>query len=159
MNTMTTLQKSLFIGLLIRMFNAFGFSQEENSGLKGIRFHHGTFAEALAKAEKEDKLVFMDAFTTWCGPCKRMAASVFPDEMVVEFYNANFINVKMDMEKGEGPGLAQKYGVRSYPTLLYIGADGKVVHNASGARPSEAFIELGQEALKKFYKSISLGKL
>ena len=159
MNKHTTIQKSLSSVIFFLMLNVFGFGQDEKSELKGIRFHHGTFTEALAKAEKEDKLVFMDAFTTWCGPCKRMAASVFPDQMVGEFYNANFINVKMDMEKGEGPGLAQKYGVRSYPTLLYIGADGKVVHNASGARPSEAFIELGQEALKKFDKSVSWGKL
>jgi thiol-disulfide isomerase/thioredoxin len=159
MNIKTRIKKTLQSGIFLLLLNPFGYSQTENSELKGIHFFHGTFAEALAKAEQEDKLIFMDAFTTWCGPCKRMAASVFPDEAVGEFYNANFINVKMDMEKGEGPDLSQRYGVRSYPTLLYIGADGKVVHNSSGARPPEAFIELGQEALKKFDKSVSWGKL
>ncbi|MBK8483074.1 MAG: thioredoxin family protein [Saprospiraceae bacterium] len=149
--------------LILTLFALFGYqiamTQEENSGLKGIQFFHGTFAEALAKAKKEDKLIFMDAFTTWCGPCRRMSSNVFPDEAVGEFYNANFINLKVDMEKGEGPELAQKYGVKSYPTLLYIGAESKVVHNASGARPADAFIELGREALKKFDKSGSWEKL
>lgn len=159
MNIQFSVKKLLFAGFLLLFGLQFGFSQEDNSGLKGIRFFKGSFDEALALAKVEEKLVFMDAFTTWCGPCKRMAANVFPDEAVGEFYNANFINLKIDMEKGEGPGLAQRYGVRSYPTLLYIGADGKVVHNGSGARPPEAFIELGQDALKKFDKSGSWEKL
>jgi thiol-disulfide isomerase/thioredoxin len=158
MNTQSILRKSIQFSVFILLFVRNGFGQEENSEIKGIRFFHGTFAEALAKAQKEDKLIFMDAYTAWCGPCKRMAANVFPDQAVGEFYNPNFINLKIDMEKGEGPEIAQKYGVRSYPTLLYIGADGKVVHTGSGARPPDLFIELGQEALKKFDKSIALGK-
>ncbi len=148
---------SVLFTVLISLSRA--FSQTDDSGLKGIHFFHGSFAEALAKAKAEDKLVFMDAFTTWCGPCRRMASTVFVDEAVGNFYNANFINVKMDMEKGEGPDLAQKYSVRSYPTLLYINAEGKIVHNSSGARPPESFIELGQEALKKFDKSGNWAKL
>jgi thioredoxin-related protein len=150
-----TIKISIFLCLVI---NA-GYSQTENTETKGIHFFHGTFAEAVEKAGKEDKLIFMDAFTTWCGPCKRMSANVFPDEAVGEYYNSNFINVKMDMEKGEGPELSQKYGVRSYPTLLFIGSDGKIVHSSSGARPPEAFIELGQDAMKKYDKSGSWSKL
>ncbi len=134
-------------------------AQENASGLKGIDFFHGSFKEALEKADKEGKLIFMDAFTSWCGPCRRMSANVFPDEAVGEFYNANFINMKVDMEKGEGPELSQKYGVRSYPTFLYIGSDGKVVHTGSGARPAESFIELGRDALKKFDRSGDWAKL
>ena len=112
---------------------------------QGIGFQSDTlrFQAVLDKAKAENKLVFIDAYTSWCGPCKRMAKDIFPQKAVGEVYNAAFVNVKMDMEKGEGPGLAQKYGVRSYPTLLYIGADGKVVHNASGARPSESRGSLG----------------
>ncbi|MBK8953975.1 MAG: DUF255 domain-containing protein [Saprospiraceae bacterium] len=134
-------------------------AQEQPSGLKGIDFFHGTFKEALAKAEKEGKLVFMDAYTTWCGPCRRMSSNVFPDDAVGEFYNANFINLKVDMEKGEGPELSKKYGVRSYPTFLYLGSDGKVVHSDGGARPAEPFIELGRAALKKFDRSGDWAKL
>lgn len=84
---------------------------------QGIEFFHGTWEEVKAKAKEADKLVFVDAYTTWCGPCKRMAANIFPLPEVGEFYNANFINYKLDMEKGEGPDFARKYGVRAIPPL------------------------------------------
>ncbi|MCP4437928.1 MAG: thioredoxin family protein [Aureispira sp.] len=119
----------------------------------GIHFEKGTWEEVLAKAKKEHKIIFVDAYTTWCGPCKRMAKSVFPDKEVGKFYNKYFINYKMDMEKGEGPKFAQKYRVNSYPTLLYIDYDGEVVHVGKGARPTDQFIGLGKEALSKFDKT------
>lgn len=156
---MRSILKPLLVGLVLTIFIFPAVGQEPATGLKGIDFFHGSFQDALKKAEKEGKLIFMDAYTTWCGPCRRMSANVFPDETVGEFYNANFINLKVDMEKGEGPELGTKYSVRSYPTFLYIGSDGKVVHTGGGARPAEAFIELGREALKKFDKSGDYAKL
>jgi len=126
---------------------------------QGIDFFHGSFQEALNKAKSDGKLIFMDAFTTWCGPCRRMAANTFPDANVGSFYNENFINLKVDMEKGEGPDLAIRYGIASYPTLLYIDGDGKIVHRASGARGPEPFIELGRDALKKNDRSGDFAKL
>jgi len=116
---------------------------------QGIEFFHGNWEEALAEAKSEDKIIFVDAFTTWCGPCKRMAANVFPDENVGEFYNANFLNVKMDMEKGEGRKIRSEYKVASFPTLLFVDGDGKLVHREVGAREAAAFINLGKKALKK----------
>ena len=68
---------------------------------QGIEFFHGTWAEALEKAKSEERLIFVDAFAAWCGPCKRMAAQTFPDPKAGEFFNANFINLKIDMEKPE----------------------------------------------------------
>ncbi len=127
-----------------------GFSQEQGSG---INFFHGTFKDALALAKSQDKLVFMDAFTTWCGPCRRMSSGTFPDPNVGSYYNANFVNIKVDMEKDEGPQLAQAYQVGSYPTLLYLDGDGKVVYKTAGMRGPEDFIALGQEVMKKVDKS------
>ncbi|WP_163410259.1 thioredoxin family protein [Flavobacterium ajazii] len=108
---------------------------------QGISFEHGTFKEALAKAKAEKKLLFMDCFTTWCGPCKKMAKEIFPQQTVGEYINANFVSVKMDMEKGEGIELTKTYSVSAYPTLLFIDADGKVVHRSTGAGTAEEFIE------------------
>ncbi|MBK9272708.1 MAG: thioredoxin family protein [Saprospiraceae bacterium] len=126
---------------------------------QGIQFFQGSFQEALDKAQVEGKLVFMDAYTTWCGPCRRMAANTFPDPMVGDYYNENFINLKVDMEKGEGRDLSIRYAINSYPTLLYIDGQGKIVHRVSGARGPEAFIDLGKEALKKNDKSGDYAKL
>lgn len=109
--------------------------------------------EAQELAAKEHKIIFMDAYTSWCGPCKRMASEVFTAEEVGKFYNKHFINIKVDMEKGEGPELASKYRVNSYPTLLFLDSKGEVVHMGKGGRPIEQFIGLGKEALSKNDKS------
>jgi thioredoxin-related protein len=114
---------------------------------QGIVFETGTWAEALAKAKKENKIIFMDAYTVWCGPCKMLNKQTFPDEAVGKLYNANFVNVKMDMEKGEGIELAKTYSVAAYPTLLFVDGDGKMVHRALGFHPANAFLELGKTVL------------
>jgi thioredoxin-like negative regulator of GroEL len=124
-----------------------------NSRAEGIEFFHGTWAEAIAKSKETGKLIFMDAFTTWCGPCKKMSANTFPLKDVGEFYNAHFINLKVDMENGEGPRLAGTYSVDSYPTLLYIDGDGKLVSKAIGYMDGAKFISAGKAALKKNDKS------
>ncbi len=54
-------------------------------GAQGIQFEHITFAEGLAKAKAENKLIFVDAFTTWCGPCKMLTSKTFPDSAVGTF--------------------------------------------------------------------------
>jgi len=68
----------------------------------GIQFVHTDWETTLKKAKEEDKLIFVDCYTDWCGPCKWMSANVFPDEKVAALYNDKFINVKINMEKGEG---------------------------------------------------------
>jgi thioredoxin 1 len=110
----------------------------------GINFFQGTWDEALALAKKENKLIFLDVYATWCGPCKRLDAQTFPNPEVGKYYNDRFINVKVDGEKGEGLTLRQKYAVRGYPTLLFINHKGEVVHRTAGFRDPERFIELGK---------------
>ncbi|GAB5553526.1 MAG: hypothetical protein Sapg2KO_31170 [Saprospiraceae bacterium] len=126
----------------------FAFNVSAQQG-QNIQFFEGTFEEALATATKENKLIFMDAYTTWCGPCRWMSSNTFTDAAVAEFYNDNFINVKMDMERGEGPALARKYRVMAYPTLLFINPEGEIAHKKMGALPADAFLDLGQFAQKK----------
>lgn len=112
---------------------------------QSIKFEESNFASILAKAKTEKKLVFMDAYASWCGPCKLMEKNVFTDKNVADFYNKNFINVRIDMEKGEGKELAMKYGVRSYPTFLFLNAEGEVVGKELGYIKSEEFLELGKK--------------
>jgi thiol-disulfide isomerase/thioredoxin len=119
-----------------------------------IEFNHGPWKEILAQATQQNKIVFVDAYTTWCGPCKWMAANTFTNPEVADFFNANFINAKIDMEKGEGPSLAQKYHVNAYPTLLFVAGNGELVHVAIGAIDAAAFLELGRNVLAPEYMTL-----
>lgn len=114
---------------------------------QGIQFEHGTWNESLAKAEKEGKLVFLDAYTTWCGPCKLLSKNTFPDSAVGAFFNKHFVCAKIDMEKGEGPEIAERYGVNVYPTLIFTDAKGELVHRAAGYFLPPAFLTLGAAAV------------
>ncbi len=113
---------------------------------QGIEFEHGTFDEALAKAKAENKMVFMDCFTVWCGPCKMLSSEVFPQKEVGDYFNANFVSIKMDMEKGEGIELRKKYGVKAFPTLLWLDAEGSLQHKAIGSMQAPALIEVAKTA-------------
>lgn len=114
---------------------------------QGIDFFKGEWQEALAQAKSQDKLIFVDAYATWCGPCKRMAAEVFPNEKVGAFYNRNFISLKIDMEAPENEEFRSKYPVAAFPTLYYINAEGEVVQNVRGAQAVDQFIRTGEKAL------------
>ena len=102
-------------------------------------FRHITFDEALQAAKKEKKHVFIDFYTDWCGPCKRMSREVFPQKSVGDFMNARFVCLKLNAEK-EGVELAKKYGVKAYPTYYVIDAQGKQLMTASGSMPPDDFI-------------------
>lgn len=115
----------------------------------GIAFFKGTWAEALTLAREENKLIFLDAYATWCSPCKLMQRNVFSHAEAGEFFNAHFINVKVNMERGEGPALARKYGLRAYPTLFFIDAAGDVKLHAEGYRSTRQLIRMGRQALNE----------
>jgi len=115
----------------------------------GIDFFHGSYAEAQMKAEDEGKLIFMDAYATWCGPCKYMTRDVFPDSRLGALFNASFVSLKMDMEKGEGPRLARILRLRAYPTLFVMDAEGKVLEKVEGAMGAEQLLAWAGEALEK----------
>jgi thioredoxin-related protein len=104
------------------------------------------WADILTKAKAENKVIFMDAYTTWCGPCKKMSADIFPQKSVGDYFNKQFVNVKMDMEKGEGIDLAKKYKIRAYPTYLFIDGNGELVHKSLGMMPAPEFIKVGESA-------------
>jgi thioredoxin-related protein len=131
---------------VILLLLTFSLSYSLTSTAQEIKFETGTWAEIKAKAKKENKLIFMDAYATWCGPCKWMAKNIFTDKTVADYYNANFINAKIDMEKGEGIDIAKEYKVSCYPNLVYIDGDGKLVHRAAGSMEAADFIDLGKTA-------------
>jgi thiol-disulfide isomerase/thioredoxin len=113
---------------------------------QGIAFEPGDWKSVVAKAKAENKLIFLDTYTTWCGPCKWMDKNVYPDAKVGERFNAGFVNYKIDAEKGEGITLAKKYQVTAYPTYLFVAADESLVYRTIGSRPVEKFIEEADKA-------------
>lgn len=138
---------SLFFLITVNTQTALAGNPDSES--KGIQFFEGTWDEALALAKQENKLIFLDVYATWCGPCKRLKANTFPDPEVGRLYNGNFINVMIDGEKGEGPELRRKYGVRGYPTLMFIDHEGNVVERTSGYRNPDQFLKLGQQVVSR----------
>ena len=105
------------------------------------------FEEVLSKAQKENKLIMLDGYTDWCGYCKKMDREVFADKETGDFLNANFINVKMNMEKGEGPAIAKRYFIKGFPTFVVLEPNGQVRHRIVGYKPKQTFIMEAKKAL------------
>jgi thioredoxin-related protein len=131
--------KNLVTTFFVLLFS-FTFAQEE-----GIKFDQSAFKDLLARAKKEKKLVFIDAYAVWCGPCKMMDKNVFTQKSVGDYFNKTFVSSRIDMEKGEGREIAQKFAVRSYPTFLFLNADGELVSQNYGYMEPSLFLSMAQE--------------
>ncbi len=141
--------KKVALGILLITASILVSVQKDNqpsSKEEGIDFVDISFSEALKSAKVSNKLVFLDAYATWCGPCKWMDANTFKDESVGAYFNENFINLKMDMEKGEGPQIARRYKVTAYPTMFFINGEGEVIHKVLGAKPAKDFLKEAKKA-------------
>ncbi len=118
------------------------------SAQTGIKFQHKSFDEVCEMAVEQNKLVFIDFYTQWCGPCLNMVKTVFILPEVGEFYNKNFVCLKVDAETKEGRVLAQNYGVQSYPTYSFINPKNKkLVHHCGGRKSMEEFLAVGKSAI------------
>lgn len=124
-------------------------------------FRHLTIDEAVEQAKKENKMVFVDFYTDWCGPCRTMANTVFPQKKVGDYFNANFVCIKLNAEK-EGKDAAKTYNVKAYPTFLVLDTEKKVKMDIKGSMGADDFIakvksqlnpELSPERMKERYES------
>ena len=123
----------------------------ETTRERGIKFFKGSFKEAQAKAKAEGKMIFMDAYASWCGPCKIMQKNTFPDDLVGKVFNEKFVSVAYDMEIGEGLELSAKYPVQGYPTLFFLNADGEIISAELGYRDPAGLIALGNEIAENLH--------
>ncbi|MBT8189969.1 MAG: thioredoxin family protein [Bacteroidia bacterium] len=133
--------KGVYVLILLFLISVTG-------GAQGIEFFEGSWKEAVEQAKSQEKIVFIDAYATWCGPCKRMAKNVFTKSDVGDFFNKNFINLKLDMEKTDGLSFGQKYPVSAYPTLYFVDGKGKIVKKAVGGQTVESLLDLAKTAIK-----------
>ena len=107
-----------------------------------------TLEQASAKAKAENKLIFLDCYTQWCGPCKKMSRDVFPLEQVGAYMNPKFINLKIDMESEYGAPLAKKLQIQAYPTFVIFNADAQEIGRFLGGSGAEEFIAKVDEKSK-----------
>jgi thiol-disulfide isomerase/thioredoxin len=110
---------------------------------QGIAFEpEGTTLEqASVKAKAEKKLIFLDAYTQWCGPCKKMAREVFPLAEVGAAMNDKFVSLQIDMESAYGAPLAKRLQVTAYPTFIIFNADAKEIGRFLGGSNAEEFLK------------------
>ncbi len=147
------MKKLIILALLVTPFLI-------NAQDTGIHFQHdASWKEIQAKAKTENKYIFMDCFTTWCGPCKYMSAAIFPLQNVGEFMNDKFISVKVQLDTTDkdndavkawyqdGHDLAKEYNVVAYPTYLIFDANGKIVHRFVGSSPADEFLLAAKKSL------------
>lgn len=121
------------------------FSFKSSNSEIGISFSNLKLETAMKLAKKEKKIIFIDAYTSWCRPCKIMAATAFKDEKVANTYNKQFVNLKIDMEKNaDGAFIARKYKVQAYPTLLFIDSKGNLVKKAIGMQSASQLLNLAK---------------
>ncbi len=138
---------------------------------KGIVFEHQTnWDKVKAKAKAENKHIFVDCFTTWCGPCKYMSSTIFPQEKVGDFFNANFVNLKLQMDQTkedsddvkswylEADRFAKDYNVQAYPTFLIFSPEGELVHRIVGGGEADDFIAKAQAGLNPETQYVTLVK-
>ena len=83
----------------------------------GIRFFQGSFQQALNEAKKQHKPLFVDFYAQWCGPCKRMAKTIFTQDSIGKYFNEKFISIQIDAEKPENVAIAKQYKIEAFPTL------------------------------------------
>lgn len=139
------MRKKIFLFLVALLGLAIQMNAQTTEGMKFCK--EGTkFAEAVAQAKVENKMVFLDCYTSWCGPCKMMARDIFPQKKVGDFMNPKFICIKIDMEKGEGPSLTQKFQVSAFPTFIIFNSDAQEIGRFLGGSDADGFIDRVKKA-------------
>jgi thioredoxin-related protein len=118
-----------------------------------------SFEEAKQFAVKGQKLILIDFYTDWCGPCKRMDKEVFTQNKVGRFLNDRFINIKIDAEKGEGKNLSKQFHVRVYPTYLFLNSQGVPIYKATGYSEAEEMIKHASNAIKESAEPLTIYKM
>ena len=129
---------------LVAMMGILPAMAQENVG---VQFLDKPLGELLLQAKQENKLVFIDCYSTYCGPCKAMLRKEFPKKEMGDYLNASFVSAKMNLDLGDGPQLSRKWDVHSFPTFLFMDSDGNILHRMQGYMPAEQFIREAKKGL------------
>jgi thiol-disulfide isomerase/thioredoxin len=108
-------------------------------------FQDLTYDQALAAAKKDQKIVMIDFFTTWCVPCKKLDKITWKDAAVQAWIGKTAIALKLDAEKEKE--LAQRFKIEVYPTILFVKADGTEIDRLLGFKEPADFVHEAEGAL------------
>ena len=106
-----------------------------------VEFKTLPLEEVLKIATEQNKHVFVDVSTSWCGWCKKMKANTYTNPSVIAHLNKKYINVSIDAEKGDGPMVAKKYRVKGYPTQLILDENGVMLSKNVGYMNPEELLK------------------
>ncbi|HNW00125.1 MAG TPA: thioredoxin domain-containing protein [Chitinophagales bacterium] len=130
--------------LILFVMPVWAFAQDVN-------FFTGSWEEVRAKAKAEGKMILVDAYTYWCGPCKVMDKTMFHgNQEVADYINTHFVAYKVECEHDAGVAFARKYKVNVYPTLLFFNSNGELLEKHLGYNSDQ------QEFLKGFKEMVDM---
>lgn len=122
------------------------------SALAAVDWEH-SYKAALEKAKKDNKLVMIDLYADWCGPCRLLDKNTFGNKDVQTRLSNGFIAVKIDLERSkETTELARKFGANAIPHVVFLDSDGKKLSDIIGYVPPDEFLTELDTVAKKAAK-------
>ena len=105
-----------------------------------IIFFEGEFSDALKHAKKMGKPVFIDFYADWCAPCKLMEKNAFSHPDVYSHINNNFVAVRVNVDYFSGMDIAERFHVKTYPTLIILDKRGKEKSRITGGQTAKKLL-------------------
>lgn len=139
--------KRLVLAAFLPLFIISSSLSVSDSGIDFLKGENYSFESIREKEVSQDKIIFVDMFATWCGPCKKMEAEVFNKDKVGQRYNESFVNYKVDIQSPEGSKIARLYNINAYPTYLFLKPNGEVLYRLEGVFTVDGMVEEAEFAL------------
>src|SRR4051812_16754805 len=120
--------------------------------------HFENWKAVLSEAKAKKKNIFIDAYTTWCGPCKQMDKEVYTSPDIMGYIDSNFIAVKvqMDQSPNDSPEIKAWYNdaklmmanfnIKAFPSFIFLDTDGNLIQVYLGYQPVAEFLSTLKEA-------------
>ena len=142
--------------ILTILFLSFVLIPQSGFSQRGVNFRPDYYLEkAIQIAQIEDKNIFIDTYTPWCGPCKKMDIQ-FQDHALGAYFNKNYINIKINMDSEYGPAVKIKYDVFFLPTLIIVDKYGNVKYASTGTLTSDELLALGKSFHDEIYNDVAI---